>query len=262
MLANCRIAPIQVTGNGNPGSTFGAQIDYFITGQSAERLDLLEMNYYEKVILAPGSGSRPERPPCVPTRPQKASEPVIVNVPWGVTKYNYPTLKLLRDVQICSPISIIYHFFPGCGVNRYNCAYPFLRDMDDIFKGQAVYYPNQPYQQHLKNLEDGHFSLDSYPWGGYNSVVDALFLGIPVITWEGNQWYNRVASYLLRRVGLSELVATTEQEYEQLIMKMVTDRAYRDTMASRVQSLDLSVLFEAPEPKYFVTAIDELMERK
>jgi uncharacterized protein YebE (UPF0316 family) len=61
---------------------------------------------------------------------------------------------------------------------------------------------------------------------------------------------------------LSELVATTEQEYEQLIMKMVTDRAYRDTMASRVQSLDLSVLFEAPEPKYFVTAIDELIERK
>ena len=60
----------------------------------------------------------------------------------------------------------------------------------------------------MQKMETGDLSADSYPFGGYNTIVDSLFLGKPVVTWEGTKLYNRAAAALLLRLGLADFIST------------------------------------------------------
>lgn len=56
-LSNLRIAPIQICGTGHPVSTFGSEVDYFISGADVEILESAEKCYSERLILLPGLGA-------------------------------------------------------------------------------------------------------------------------------------------------------------------------------------------------------------
>lgn len=45
-------------------------------------------------------------------------------------------------------------------------------------------------------------SFDSFHFGGCNSVHDLLHSDVPVVTFEGADWRNRIAGAMLRRLGL------------------------------------------------------------
>ena len=55
-LANMRLAPIQFCSPGHSVSTYGADIDYFITGATVEEPDHPEKNYSERLVLLPERG--------------------------------------------------------------------------------------------------------------------------------------------------------------------------------------------------------------
>ena len=109
-------------------------------------------------------------------------------------------------------------------------------------------------------MEMGDLSADSYPFGGYNTIVDSLYLGKPIVTWEGRRFVNRASSHLLRRVGLGELVATTAAQYADKIINLVSDYAYRQEIAGRIAATDLKArIFDSQEPAFFKKAIDFLI---
>src|SRR5262249_20051616 len=62
LLANHRIAPIQICSLGHSVSTFGADIDYFFSGKEVEPPDSPERNYSERLVLLPGMGAVHNRP--------------------------------------------------------------------------------------------------------------------------------------------------------------------------------------------------------
>ena len=80
------------------------------------------------------------------------------------------------------------------------------------------------------------------------------------MTLEGNRFYNRSTAYLLRRVGLDELIATTPEEYIDLAVRMIDDKGFRDRMIRRLKIADLAttVLSHEHVPA-FVRAIDHLL---
>ena len=61
-LANLRVAPIQVAGVGHSVSTFGADIDYYMSGADVETPDRPERFFSERLVLLPGCGSVNELP--------------------------------------------------------------------------------------------------------------------------------------------------------------------------------------------------------
>jgi predicted O-linked N-acetylglucosamine transferase (SPINDLY family) len=113
----------------------------------------------------------------------------------------------------------------------------------------------------MNELEAAHFALDAHPFGGYNTAVDLLTLRRPIVTLEGNRFYNRSTAYLLRRVGLDELIATTPEEYIDLGVRMIDDVGFRDRMIRRLKIADLAttVLSHEHVPA-FVRAIDHLLD--
>jgi len=266
-LADLRIAPIQVMGYGHPASTFGSQIDYIIGGLDSELLEEAEQNYSERLVAIPGIGAHPVYPDyrrnCTTDGDSDSHtrEQVLINCSWGASKINYPMLKNLLAIRRRARRKIRFQFFPNWSVERFNLLLPLCRDLQEIFGHDVSVVSNAEYPLYMQRMEQAQFSLDSYPFGGYNTIVDSLYLGKPVVTYEGRQFYNRAASALLRKVGLEELVARSDEEYIEKAVRLADDERYRQQLTQRLLELDLKArLFDTEEPQYFRRAIDFLIE--
>ena len=62
--------------------------------------------------------------------------------------------------------------------------------------------------------------LDTYPYNAGATASDALWVGVPVLTRQGESFASRVASSLLRGIGLPELITKTMSEYEKLAISL------------------------------------------
>jgi len=267
-LSDLRIAPIQVMGYGHPASTFGSQIDYIIGGLDSELLEDAEQNYSERLVAIPGIGAHPVYPdyrrvpggnPPRPTKP--GTQQVVINCSWGASKINYPMLKNLLAIRVQARRPVRFQFFPNWSVERFNLLLPLCRDLQDIFGQDVTVVSNAEYPLYMQRMEQADFSLDSYPFGGYNTIVDSLYLGKPIVTYEGRQFYNRAASALLRKVGLDELIARSDEEYIEKAVRLADDETYRRQLTERLEQMDLKTrLFDTEEPDYFRRAVDFLVE--
>src|SRR5262249_15113263 len=66
LLANLRLAPVQIASMGHSVSSWGAEIDYWVSGAAVERPEDPGRNYSERLVLLPGSGAVHERPVYTP----------------------------------------------------------------------------------------------------------------------------------------------------------------------------------------------------
>jgi protein O-GlcNAc transferase len=65
----------------------------------------------------------------------------------------------------------------------------------------------------LEQYHRADIALDTYPYSGMASTVDALLMGVPVVTMAGRTPASRGAVAPLHAVGLGELIASSEDEY-------------------------------------------------
>lgn len=259
-LSNMRLAPIQATGYGHPATTAGSEIDYFIGGAEVELLPDAAHYYAERLVLMPGLGVLPTYPEYEPKFPPRQEGPIAINLPWGTPKVNYPLLRRLKAIQECSGRPVRFQFLPASGLHRYSAAPQFLADLGRLFGDTARVFSNRDYPAYMAVMERGDFALDSYPFGGYNTIIDSLHLGKPIVAQEGRHFFSRASAALLRRVGLEELVARDEDEYVAKAVRLAEDDAYRETLARRLRGLDLqAAVFEPEAPAWFCRTVDYLI---
>jgi hypothetical protein len=159
-----------------------------------------------------------------------------------------------RDVRIA--------FFPSWTVSRYNNAIPLQKYLSRILDNRTTIHLDKKYHEYLELLEKGSITLDSYPFGGYNTVVDSMFVGIPVVSIEGGQFYNRAAAALNRRLDLDDLITTDYESCKNKLLDLINNP---DKLAIKTEALaDIAhlekVLLDAPEPRGFARAIDYLID--
>ncbi len=259
-LSNIRLAPIMMAGYGHPVSTFGSEVDYFIGGRDVEDASLAQQNYSERLVLIPGIGAAP----VDPNYPRKNVEHVgfTINCCWTSAKINFPMLELLRDVvaEADNPVNIT--FFPSWTVGRYNNAIPLRKYLDKFIPCTTTIHLDKKYHDYLSIMEKGSLTLDSHPFGGYNTIVDSLFVGLPVVTIEGGQFYNRSAAALLRRVGLDDLITKDITSCKETLLRLINNPEILAEATNKLESLDnlREKLLDAPEPPGFVKAMDYLIE--
>jgi predicted O-linked N-acetylglucosamine transferase (SPINDLY family) len=263
VLSNLRIAPIQVSCYGHPVSTFGSRIDYWLGGREIESPDGCERNYSERLVLLPGTGLVPNRPAYAPRGLHAPGETVLVNCAWTAQKANYPLLGRLRRILERSRRRIRFRFFTGGSLDC-NAYLPFKRELSDLLGAANVeVFDAMPYAEYMGEIERGDFNLDSYPYGGYATATDAIYLGKPVIAWEGGKFYNRSAPSLLRRLGMQELIAANGEAYEELALRLIHDDAYRASLSARLVETDLErAIFARDDAQYVVKAFHYLVENR
>jgi hypothetical protein len=260
-LSNIRFAPIQVTSYGHPVSTFGGKIDYFIGGEESEIVEDAEKNYSERLVLIPGVGQHPSWPNYEVKFLKKEREEIIINCTWGPDKYNWVMMQTLVKIAQQAKTPFEFQFFCSKGVNRYQAMLPFVADVKSILGKYVTVHTDKEYFDYMKEAEYGDFALNSWPFGGYNTVVEALYLGKPMITMEGDKMYNRAGAALLRKVGLDDLIVHSLDDFAELTVRMIDDENFRKEKREHLRNIDLhAVLFNTDEPVYFEKAIEYLID--
>ncbi len=260
-LSNFRWAPIQVTSYGHPVSTFGGKIDYFIAGSDSEVHEDLRANYSERVVLIPGIGAHPTWPNYKATFPEKRSKKMIVNCVWGPDKYTWPMMQFLQNIAEESHHPVEFQFFCSKGVHRYQGFLPFKAEVKALLTDMARVHADKEYFEYMEEAEYADFALNSWPFGGYNTVVEALYLHKPVVTLEGKKFYNKAGACLLRKVGFGDLVAQTMDQFTELTLRMLNDPDFLREKQEHLRDINLQeILFATDEPAYFEKAIEYLID--
>ncbi len=90
---------------------------------------------------------------------------------------------------------------------------------------RLIFTGGVPKPEHLARHRMADLFLDTWVVNAHTTASDALWAGLPVLTFAGNTFASRVAGSLVRAVGLPELVVDNPAEYEQLAIALARDPA-------------------------------------
>lgn len=88
---------------------------------------------------------------------------------------------------------------------------------------------------HLARHKHADLFLDTFNYNAHTTAADALMMGLPLVTKQGDQFAARVAASLLKALELDELITYTLEEYEQLIIQLALQPQKLERIKERLQ---------------------------
>lgn len=158
------------------------------------------------------------------------------------------TVKLQMQILRQVPNS----FFLVKGISDQNAIQTFFQDMATA-AGVAVdrirFLPESPTEAvHRANLAIADVILDTYPYSGATTTLEALWMGRPLVTRVGEQFSSRNAYSMMVNAGLSEGIAWTDAEYVEWGVKLGQDDSLRQQISWKLhQSRQTSPLWNGPQ---------------
>lgn len=105
----------------------------------------------------------------------------------------------------------------------------------------------QDLRDHLACYSRVHIALDTAPYNGTTTTCEALWMGVPVITLEGDHHAARVGASLLSSCGRREWVASSSDEFVGIARKLASDIDSLARMRTTLrEELSRSPLCDAP----------------
>ncbi len=108
------------------------------------------------------------------------------------------------------------------------------------------FLPSQKFEDYCRLLQLADVVLDPPHFGAGSSAYDVFSYGQPLVTLPGKLIVGRVGYAFYTRMGISDLIAQSPEEYVDLAVRVGTDRDYRMSMRERIASAS-DVLFDDME---------------
>jgi predicted O-linked N-acetylglucosamine transferase (SPINDLY family) len=80
-----------------------------------------------------------------------------------------------------------------------------------------------PHFEFLKTYNRIDIALDAFPYNGGTTTTEAIWQGVPVVTYWGDRWVSRTSATLLRSAGLHGMVAEDVAGYVRLAGQLASD---------------------------------------
>jgi protein O-GlcNAc transferase len=91
------------------------------------------------------------------------------------------------------------------------------------------------------------FALDPLPYGGVNSTLEALDMGVPVVTLRGRKHGERTSYSILANLGVTQTVAASGSEYVDIAVRLAADATFMaEVKAAITGGLAASALTDMP----------------
>jgi predicted O-linked N-acetylglucosamine transferase (SPINDLY family) len=105
-----------------------------------------------------------------------------------------------------------------------------------------------PRAEYLSRYRIADLFLDTSPYNAGTTASDALWAGLPVLTFLGSTFSARMGGSLLKAVGLPELICSSQKEYEELAVVIGLDRMRINAIKEKLASNRLNTpLFDIEE---------------
>ena len=105
-----------------------------------------------------------------------------------------------------------------------------------IAADRLIFAPRTTFDAHVARQRLADLFLDTRPYNAHATASDALWAGVPVLTWPGATYASRVAA---------ELITTSAAEYEALALKLSRDPALLTSLKAKLaENRAASALFD------------------
>lgn len=260
-LASVRLAPVQCITLGHPASTRSEAIDYVLCEESAIGDRSL---FSETVVTYPDGHARyvmrPDADLPQPRRDEGTPAVIHVAVPSMLCKVGAPFMAACRRIQQEAGRPVQFHFFINMlGVQLHQAA----KEIREWVPG-ALIYERRHYNEYMRELRECHLHLSTFPFGGTNSNIDSMLLGIPIVTLWGDEPHQRFDGMMIRRAGLPEsLITHSVDEYVAEACRLIRDDSARELLRDHLLAFDLQSEFygDPPDTDAFLKAMESIYER-
>ena len=220
-----RAAPLQVNYLGYPGTMGAEYIDYLIA-DSTLIPESSRQHYSEKIAYLPNSYQANDRKRAIANTAASREESGLPATGFvfccfnNSYKINPATfdgwMRILRQV----PASVLWLFEANPSQARNLRREAEARGID---AARLIFAKHTPPPEHLARIRLAGLFLDTLPYNAHTTASDALWAGLPVLTYTGETFVSRVAASLLKAIELPELITTTQQQYEALAVELASD---------------------------------------
>jgi predicted O-linked N-acetylglucosamine transferase (SPINDLY family) len=242
LLAAVRLAPIQFATWGHPITTGSRNMDYYLSSELMEPGDGDE-HYTENLIRLPGIGVC-YRKPLIPRalvdsrrgRFGLRKDSVVYLCCQSTFKY----LPAHDDIfaRIASRVPSAQFLFLSY---NWGAELTFRRRLEREFLSvnlnaweHCVFLPRTSVIDYWGiNLTSNVF-LDSAGWSGFNTSMEAIACGLPVVTLPGDFMRGRHGYAILTQLGVPETIARDKDHYIDIAVRLGTDPDWRSEIVSRM----------------------------
>ena len=256
-----RPAPVQICGIGYMSTTGLKEIDYFITDENLDPPNQNREQYFSEKFLympaqfcyaRPGDVPIPDGAPCIKNgyvtfgticRYSKITDDMLAI--WTEILNLVPSAKLLMRAQ---------EFISNKAVDElYNTLKNFGCDMDRVIFRPAVSGMN-----YFKAISQIDIMLDSYPYVGGTTTLDALYMGVPVINLYGERHSTRFGKSILASAGLGELSVDNVETYINNAVALANDKDTLDILHKNLRNMFLNS--DALDPMKYCRLLEKKFE--
>ena len=263
ILANFRLAPLQVVLTGHHDSPESSVIDILATEQNSISLPL---NSFEKFMpvagvrwhdLAPDFDSRE----AVSRRltAQDRSE-VRIAVSCSIMKLNSGFLDVLEEISARSKNRIVFNFFSNC---------------NNVYKSQVAQalscrtfefqlQPARQYQDYLTVLAECDFAISPFPYSNGNGNIDAIKAGLPIVALRSDGLTGQQDYAILKALEAPDrfCLDSVSQYVERAVQLVDSPDLRRSETSAVLDVLDTNDVLDGALPDFGEKLFDELMIRK
>jgi len=243
-----RPAPVIVNWLGYPG-TLASPYHHYIISDDWIIPEENELYYSEKVLRLPcyqPSNRQRAVAPKTPTRaevglPEKAMVYCCFNGAHKINRFTFERwIMILKRV----PKSVLWLLGSTKTTDE---RLKKIASEHGIEPERLVFAEKLANPYHLARYVLADLFLDTAPYGAHTTGSDALWMGVPILTFSGKSFASRVCGSLARSAGIPELVCSSAEEYVDRAVEFGNDPSLLEPFRKKLRAeKSKCVLFDTP----------------
>ena len=254
LLANMRLAPIQIAAWGHPVTTGSPEIDYFMSCAAMEPSNA-SLHYAERLLMLPGVGTCYAMPWAVNASITRESfglahDSNLYISPQSLFKI-HPDNDAIYFEIMARDVNAVMLFFQS---EHAAITQAFSQRLAAGMAARGIAPRNQI--KFLPRMDAANFRgvlslanvvLDTLHWSGGNTSLDALSVATPIVTLPGEFMRGRQTATMLRAMDASELIANDSAGYVDNAIALASDNVMRESLRQKLIA-NRGAIFDRSEP--------------
>ena len=256
-----RPARVQVSGLGSICTTGIAEVDYFITDAIVDPPGLHDAYFAETPLYLPAQFAYAgwEKAPLPKGAPCCRNGYIQFGVFQLFTKVTDEMLLMWKEILTAIPTARL--LLKGSSFDSDSLTDFIANRLETLGMPleRIALEGTSPYEDYLKRMQDMDIMLDTYPYTGGSTTLDALYMGVPTVTMYGKRRGTRFGYSILNSVGLEELAVSTREDYIKRVVSLANDVELLDLLHKNLRQMMQKST--ALSPKQYVQHMENAYEQ-